>query len=59
MLNGTIGISSSDDAHARERSKIGGRHHQKKFRQKMVNVNIWLKRIRNLVKPNEWLKVPG
>ncbi|PXF58628.1 MAG: hypothetical protein C4B59_13040 [Candidatus Methanogaster sp.] len=35
------------------------RRHQKKFKQKMVDMDIWLERIRNLVKPNEWWKVLG
>ncbi|MEA3323962.1 MAG: hypothetical protein U9Q37_02330 [Euryarchaeota archaeon] len=36
---------------------MGGRHRQKKFRQKMTEMNIWLKRIRNLVQLKEWWKV--
>jgi hypothetical protein len=40
-------------------SSLGERRHQKKFKQKMVDMNIWLKRIRNHVKLEVWWKVLG
>jgi RNA-directed DNA polymerase len=37
--------------------KLGRKTSRKKFRQKMVDMNIWLKRIRNLAELKEWWKV--
>ena len=39
--------------------KLGRKTSRKKFRQKMTDMNIWLKRIRNHVKLKEWWKVLG
>jgi len=39
--------------------KLGRKTSRKKFRQKMTEMNIWLKRIRNFVKLKEWWKVLG
>ncbi len=39
--------------------KLGRKTSRKKFRQKMTEMNIWLKHIRNLVKLKEWWKVLG
>jgi len=50
-------ISATDPERAD--SSLGGRHHEKKFRQKMAEMNIWLKRIRNLVELKIWWKVLG
>ena len=39
--------------------KLGRKTSRKKFRQKITDMNIWLKRIRNHVKLKEWWKVLG
>jgi group II intron reverse transcriptase/maturase len=37
--------------------KLGRKTSRKKFRQKMAEMNIWLKRIRNRVKLDEWWEI--
>lgn len=39
--------------------KLGRKMSRKKFRQKMTDMNIWLKRIRNRVKLDKWWKMLG
>jgi hypothetical protein len=55
----TSSTKPEGDKTRRGKFKLGRKTSRKKFRQKMTEMNIWVKRIRNLVKLNEWWKVLG
>jgi group II intron reverse transcriptase/maturase len=54
-----LGFTHFCDKTRRGKFKLGRKTSHKKFRQKMKDMNIWLKRIRNLVELKEWWKVLG
>jgi group II intron reverse transcriptase/maturase len=51
-----LGFTHYCDRTRRGRFKVGRRTSGKKFRQKMKEMNQWLKGVRNLVKLDEWWK---
>ncbi|RZB30946.1 MAG: hypothetical protein AEth_00900 [Candidatus Argoarchaeum ethanivorans] len=54
-----IGFTHFCDISQRGKFKLGRKTSCKKFRQKMAEMNIWLKRIRDLVELKIWWKVLG
>nr|QNO46941.1 hypothetical protein CLAIAILK_00002 [Methanosarcinales archaeon ANME-2c ERB4] len=54
-----LGFTHFCDKSRWDNFKLGRKTSRKKFRQKMADMNIWLKRIRNLVKLKEWWKLLG
>nr|QNO46103.1 hypothetical protein FAKCHJAF_00040 [Methanosarcinales archaeon ANME-2c ERB4]QNO48873.1 hypothetical protein JECKPIEH_00012 [Methanosarcinales archaeon ANME-2c ERB4] len=52
-----LGFTHFCDKTRRGKFKLGRKTSRKKFRQKMTEMNIWLKRIRNLARLKEWWKV--
>ncbi|PXF60855.1 MAG: hypothetical protein C4B59_07680 [Candidatus Methanogaster sp.] len=52
-----LGFTHFCDTTRKGKFKLGRKTSRKKFRQKMTEMNIWLKRIRNLVQLKEWWKV--
>jgi group II intron reverse transcriptase/maturase len=54
-----LGFTHFCDKSRRGKFKLGRKTSRKKFVQKMKDMNIWLKRIRNLTELKEWWKVLG
>ncbi len=54
-----LGFTHFCDKTRRGKFKLGRKTSRKKFRQKMVDMNIWLKRIRNLAELKEWWNALG
>jgi len=54
-----LGFTHFCDLSRKGRFKLGRKTSRKKFRQKMAEMNIWLKRIRNLVELKIWWKILG
>lgn len=54
-----LGLSHFCDKTRSGKFKLGRKTSRKKFNQKMKDMNIWLKRIRNHVELKEWWKVLG
>ena len=54
-----LGFTHFCDKSRWDNFKLGRKTSRKKFRQKMAEMNIWLKRIRNLVKLKVWWKLLG
>ena len=54
-----LGFTHFCDKTRRGRFKLGRKTSRKKFAQKMKDMNIWLKHIRNLVELKEWWQVLG
>ena len=54
-----LGFTHFCDKTRRGKFKLGRRTSNKKFTQKMKDMNIWLKSIRNRVELEEWWKVVG
>nr|QNO42328.1 hypothetical protein KODGCDNG_00015 [Methanosarcinales archaeon ANME-2c ERB4]QNO43037.1 hypothetical protein HGKCJMEE_00015 [Methanosarcinales archaeon ANME-2c ERB4]QNO43215.1 hypothetical protein IMGOGGGD_00015 [Methanosarcinales archaeon ANME-2c ERB4]QNO43760.1 hypothetical protein ALLGJMBF_00012 [Methanosarcinales archaeon ANME-2c ERB4]QNO43840.1 hypothetical protein HEAIHDEL_00002 [Methanosarcinales archaeon ANME-2c ERB4] len=54
-----LGFTHFCDISRKGKFKLGRKTSRKKFRQKMTEMNIWLKRIRNLVELKIWWKVLG
>jgi hypothetical protein len=54
-----LGFTHFCDKSRRDKFKLGRKTSRKKFVQKMKDMNIWLKRIRNLTELKEWWKVLG
>jgi len=52
-----LGFTHFCDKTRKEKFKLGRKTSDKKFRQKMVAVNDWLKKIRNCIKLTDWWKV--
>ena len=52
-----LGFTHFGDSTRRGKFKVGRRTSRKKYIQKMKEMNIWLKKIRNFVKLEEWLKI--
>ena len=52
-----LGLTHFCDKTRKGKFKVGRKTSDKKFRQKMSAVNEWLKKVRNLVKREEWWKV--
>jgi RNA-directed DNA polymerase len=52
-----LGFTHFCDKTRRGKFKLGRKTSRKKFTQKMKDMNIWLKRIRNLVERKDWWKV--
>jgi len=52
-----LGFTHFCDKTRRGKFKLGWKTSRKKFRQKMADMNIWLKRIRNRTRLKEWWKV--
>jgi len=52
-----LGFTHFCDKSRRGNFKLGRKTSRKKFRQKMKDLNIWIKRIRNRVELKEWWKV--
>jgi len=54
-----LGFTHFCDKTRRGKFKLGRKTSHKKFIQKMKDMNLWLKRIRNRVELNEWWKLLG
>jgi RNA-directed DNA polymerase len=54
-----LGFTHFCDKTRRGKFKLGRKTSRKKFAQKMKDMNIWLKHIRNLVELKEWWKMLG
>ncbi len=54
-----LGFTHFCDKTRRGKFKLGRKTSRKKFIQKMKDMNLWLKRIRNRVELNEWWKLLG
>ena len=54
-----LGFTHFCDLSRKGKFKLGRKTSRKKFRQKMAEMNIWLKRIRNLVELKVWWKLLG
>lgn len=52
-----LGFTHFCDKTRKGKFKLGRKTSSKKFRQKMIAINDWLKNVRNLVKREEWWKV--
>lgn len=52
-----LGFTHYCDKTRKGKFKLGRKTSSKKFRQKMIAVNDWLRKVRNLVKREEWWKV--
>jgi len=54
-----LGFTHYCDRTRKGKFKLGRKTAKTKFRQKIIDVNIWLKKVRNLVKLKSWWKVFG
>jgi len=52
-----LGFTHYCDKSRKGNFKLGRKTSRKKFIQKMVSINNWLKKIRNMVKVEEWIKI--